>query len=172
MSKAILLTGFNNWGKSTQIFKLFGKKKFYKGGKYPIKGLKNQSVLFTVQPQSNDDLGSENFVRATAERINHAPAEVHDLFCAFCPTREIHNNSLDILNEKPFCDFDEIHLLLLKYKWDFHAELRIAEIQTYLSLNPKNNTFIIDADKSETSDKNRLLARNTQIVDHLNGLYK
>jgi GTP-binding protein EngB required for normal cell division len=31
MKMAILLTGFNNWGKSTHIYDLFGRKVFFKG---------------------------------------------------------------------------------------------------------------------------------------------
>ncbi|MHB1099485.1 MAG: hypothetical protein ACYCZR_08020, partial [Burkholderiales bacterium] len=91
--------------------------------------------------------------------------------CAFCPPREPGNDSQRILKAKPFSDFDEIHLLLLKHKWDFHAELRMTEIRSYLSPVPNINFFDVDADAHQTTDASRSQAREQQIVSYLKNLY-
>ncbi len=168
MKRAVLLTGFNNWGKTTHIYSMFGRSRFYFGSTYSIGGVNGQ---FTVESHSNDDFGEERFVEAVQERIAQAPSNQKDILCAFCPTRENNNDSRRILQAKPFSSFDEIHLLLLKYKWDFHAELRIQEIRNYLSQVQNVHFFVVDADARQTTDASRSQARENQIVSYLKRLY-
>ena len=78
-----------------------------------------------------------------------------------CPSREPHNDSLAILQSKPFSRFDEVHVVLLRYKWDLHAELRIGEIQNYLTL-PNVTIFPVLANPSQ---------RQSQIISYLKSLY-
>lgn len=168
MKRAILLTGFNNWGKTSHIYNLFGRSRFYMGATYDISGV---NASFTVESHSNDDFGEDRFVEAVEKRIDQSPSTARDIFCAFCPTREVHNDSRRILQGKPFSSFGEIHLLLLKYKWDFHAELRIQEIRSYLSPIQNVQFYVIDADAHQTSDSARCQARDQQIVSYLKLLY-
>lgn len=168
MKRAILLTGFNNWGKTTHIYSMFGRSRFYLGSTYSIPGVNGQ---FTVESRSNDDFGEDRFVKAIKDRIAHSPSGEKDIFCAFCPTRDDYNDSRRILRGKPFSGFDEIHLLLLKYKWDFHAELRIQEIRDYLSPVANVQFFVVDADAHQTTDVLRSKTREQQIVSYLMHLY-
>lgn len=168
MKKAILLTGFNNWGKSTHIYSLFKQRRFNKGYTYKIAGV---AASFTVESHSNDDWDEDGFIKAIEDRITKSPNGEKDIFCAFCPTRQENNDSKRILSHKPFTNFDEIHLLLLKYKWDFHAELRTEEIQAYLSKVKNVKFHVIDADAKYTSDEMRSQARDRQIVSYLQRIY-
>jgi hypothetical protein len=59
----------------------------------------------------------------------------------------------------------------LKYKWDFHAELRIQEIRDYLSPVANVQFFVVDADAGQTTDASRCQARESQIVSYLKRLY-
>jgi hypothetical protein len=138
------------------------------GCTYSIPGVNGQ---FTVESHSNDDFGEISFIEAVKNRIALSPPHEKDIFCAFCPTREDYNDSRRILQGQPFSDFDEIHLLLLKYKWDFHAELRIKEICDHLSLVANVQFFVVDADARQTTDVSRRQAREQQIVSHLKSLY-
>jgi hypothetical protein len=168
MKRAILLTGFNNWGKTTIIKELFGRGKFYMGWPYGISDVK---ASFTVESHSNDDTTEEGFVNSIAERLSRAPQEVSDLFCAFCPTRQTNNDSRRILENPVFTQFDEIHLILLKYKWDFHAELKIPEIHAHLSGIANVRFLTINADANQTTDVTRSDARIQQIVSYLQQIY-
>lgn len=168
MKRAILLTGFNNWGKTTHIYSMFGRTRFYMGGAYSIPGV---NASFTVESHSNDDVGEDRFIETVKNKISKAPPKVKDIFCAFCPTRELSNDSQRILNGKPFSSFDEIHILLLKFKWDFHAELRIKEIKAHLSSVPNVYFFTVDADAAHSADAQRCKAREAQIVSYLQSIY-
>lgn len=168
MKRAILITGFNNWGKTTHIYRMFNRSRFYTGYTYSIPGV---NAKFTVESHSNDDWGEDAFVKALQDRIDLSPLREKDIFCAFCPTRENFNDSKRILQGRPFSGFGEIHLLLLKYKWDFHAELRISEIQNYLSPVSNVKFFVVDADAKHSSDDSRCRAREQQIIDYLKRVY-
>ena len=168
MKRAILLTGFNNWGKTTHIYNMFGRTRFYKGSSYSIPGV---NASFTVESHSNDDVGEDRFIETVKDRISKAPQRARDVFCAFCPTREQSNDSRRILNGKPFSSFDEIHLLLLRHKWDFHAELRIKEIEAHLSSVPNVHFFTVDADTANSSDAQHCRARDAQIISYLQSVY-
>jgi hypothetical protein len=168
VKRAFLLTGFNNWGKTTQIYSLFAQRRFNKGYTYQISGV---NASFTVESHSNDDWDEKGFIHAIEDRIAKSPKGENDLFRAFCPTRQTKNNSKRILSGKPFSRFDEVHLLLLRYKWDFHAELRIKEIQSYLTKVPNVRVFTVDADAKHTADAARSEARDKQIISYLQSLY-
>ena len=168
MKRAFLLTGFNNWGKTTLIYEIFHRSRFYYGSAYEIPGINN---MFTVDSHSNDDVGEEGFIKAIKERLAASPTNGKDIFCTLCPTRDPHNNSLRILQGKPFSLFDEIHILLLKYKWDFHAELRIKDVQNYLSRVSNASFFVIDAGLNQITDTDRFQARNQQIINYLMQIY-
>lgn len=167
MKRAILLAGFNNWGKTTHTFGLFGQSRFYRGHVYNIAGV---NAAFTVEPRSNDDFGEQEFIQTVQDRINLSPDVGQNIFCTFCPTREPDNDSRRILLGAPFSSYNEIHLLLLKHKWDFHAELRIPEIKKYLSI-PNVKFLVVDADASRTTDAQRAHARKQQIRTYLQGVF-
>jgi len=167
MKRAFLLTGFNNWGKTTQIYKLFDRSKFYYGKTY---GIPNVKAEFIVESHSNDDFNESEFIDTIWEKYKQSP-KTKDLFCAFCPTRDKYNDSYKILTSRPFTKYDEIHLILLRYKWDFHAELRVKEIKKYLSPIGNTRFFIVDADSNHTKDDARSTARHDQIVRFLQSIY-
>lgn len=168
MKRAFLLTGFNNWGKTTQIYSLFAQRRFNKGHTHRIAGV---NASFTVESHSNDDFDENRFIRVIEDRLAKSPTGENDLFCAFCPTRQNNNDSKRILSGKPFSRFDEVHLLLLKHKWDFHAELRIKEIQSYLAAISNVQFFSIDADAGRNTDATRSDARDKQIITYLQRIY-
>ena len=168
--RAILITGFNNWGKSTHISMLFDGRKRFSDGPHSSSDTRIHSS-FTVESRSNDDVGQQQFIDRVQQRLTNAPSQITDLLCAFCPTREIANDSLQILQSTPFSVFDEIHVILLKYKWDWQAELRITEIQTYLQADKRVKFTIVDADAQHTTDLARLNARDDQIRTYLYGVY-
>ena len=65
--KAIFITGFNNWGKTTIIEKLFNQKRFYKTKTYAIKDL-NIKETFFVETHSNDDYLGERWIDLLTKR--------------------------------------------------------------------------------------------------------
>lgn len=159
--RAVLITGFNNWGKTTHIKRLFNRPRFYAQLYSTVHAaIRTQ---FLVEPRSNDDLGEKRFIDFVAKRCKNCPKKNADLLAAFCPSRESTNDSLRILQSPPFRRYDEIHLFLLRYKWDWHAELRLAEVQSYLSANPRVTFDVVDADSRHTTDPARLAARDAQI---------
>jgi len=83
MRRAILLSGFNNWGKSTHIRNIFHHKRFRLGNEYQIQ---NINASFIVECRSNDDLSEKPYIDAVNKRINNASNSSADVFCAFCPT--------------------------------------------------------------------------------------
>jgi hypothetical protein len=168
--RAILITGFNNWGKSTHIQMLFnGQTKFFDKLYKPYD--KSINVSFTVESHSNDDVGEQPFIDLIQKRLKNSPTQTADLLCAFCPTRESKNDSGKILLNPAFSVFSEIHLLLLKYKWDWHAELRIEKIWAYLQSDSRVRFTTIDADKHCARDSERCNARDAQIRSYLRELY-
>jgi len=167
MGNAILITGFNNWGKSTLIRSLFNRHRFDFGTLHRIQ---NVNTDFVVEPMSNDDLSENNFLARLTQRMTQAPGNDNNLLCAFCPTRERNNDSLRILSDNVFSHFDEIYLFLLQYKWDYHAELIVTEIQSYY--NTANIDFrVINADQPNQDDQQRLIVKTQQVVDELRKIF-
>jgi hypothetical protein len=109
-------------------------------------------------------------VETIRRRYQEANQEL-DLIAAFCPSQEENNDSLRILRSAPFQIFEKIHIFLLQYKWDWHAELRLSDVQSYLSADPRVSFHVIDADTLHTTDPTRLAARNAQIGTELGKLF-
>lgn len=129
MRRAFLFVGFNNWGKTTLVFDLFRKQRFQFGYGYRLHPDVGQ--CFTVESHSNDDTGEQRYIDLIDKRVQAAPANAQDLVSVLCPSREPPNEACRILASSAFAAFDEIHLLLLRYKWDLHAELRLADVPAY-----------------------------------------
>jgi hypothetical protein len=156
MRRAILIVGFNNWGKTTRIVNLFRRNHFRYRTAYRINGIDTD---FTVETRSNDDLNQKKYMQTIWNRLNK---NRFDFFGALCPTRrEIHrgkqiNDSRKIL--KQLCKkFDEVYLFYLRFKWDNHAELRIKEIKHYL--RNINNLYHV------------VISRKSQVIGRLKSIY-
>lgn len=171
MRKAVLIAGFNNWGKSTIIFNLFDRRsRFLYGYTYPISGV-HFNTLFTVQSQSNDDLWGENFVRRITERINASPDAGENLLSAICPTLDETNNVGQILSEPPFSTYDALYLFLIEYKWEHHAKLLTQPIRNAVAHLPNVHIVVINADQHLTVDHERQAAKMHQIRNELNAIF-
>ena len=138
MAKVFLITGFNNWGKTTIIKKLFQRQRFYRNTTYSSSSLVDSSGKtpnFCVQPHSNDDIGAKNYIDNTKHRRQVKPAYI---LSAFCPTRELsndpklNNDSREIINE--LFKNDDVYIIALEYKWCGHAKLELKKINNYLNL--------------------------------------
>lgn len=124
MTKVFLITGFNNWGKTTLLGDVFGTKVFRKGVAETFANLP-----FLVIPQSNDDLGKRGYEREYRERYQlytSALGAPKYVAAAFCPTKEPRNNSITILHS--LFSGMQIEMLLLEYKWCDQAKLLTSEI--------------------------------------------
>ena len=89
MAKVFLITGFNNWGKTTIIKKLFQRQRFYRKTTYSSSSLVDSSGKkpnFCVQPHSNDDIGAKNYINNTNHR---KPIKTSIYKTAFCPTKNL-----------------------------------------------------------------------------------
>lgn len=127
MRKVFLVTGFNNWGKTTLLKDLFGVRAFRKGRSYPY-----ANCPFLVLPNSNDDLGRLGYERHYRDRLQEfqkAQGKVHYIASAFCPTKEPSNDSLAIL--RTLYSADQVEIVLLEYKWCGHAKLLVPEITPF-----------------------------------------
>jgi hypothetical protein len=164
MRRAFLIVGFNNWGKTTLVYDLFSKQRFLVGYGYRLQP--DVGRCFTVESHSNDDTGEQRYIDLIEKRVRAAPASAQDLISVLCPSREPSNDACRILGSPAFQPFDEIHLLLLRYKWDLHAELRIGDIQAYFSAcgNRRLRLHVVDEGVSG-SDQERGQRRRTQAHD-------
>ena len=131
MRKVFLLTGFNNWGKSWLIKGLFGRQVFYKNSLYQIRDHRKPNPFaeydFFVLQASNDDLGEQGYVDEFNERLmilGDVEKRPDYIVSAFCPTREIWNDSKKIISTLYLND--EIIMIPIEYKWCDHAKLLIA----------------------------------------------
>jgi len=167
MGKAILITGFHSWGKTTLIYELFQQRRFNLDFTYPIA---NVNAQFVVESHSNDDDTEDNYVARLQERMRRAPGRNNDLLCALCPTRERNNDSNRILQHHLFEQFDDIYLFVLKFKWDHHAKLTMPTLQTYFK-NSRVNIVVIDADTNVEGDQERLAARHQQTLHELSNIF-
>lgn len=131
MRKVFLLTGFNNWGKTTLINNLFGKWRFVTHKPHSYAGRD-----FCVIPQSNDDLGEVGYINAYSHRIKELKkhwGNPSHIFSAFCPTREKDNNASRIISS--IYSDDQVYLIPIVYKWCGQAKLLVPEIASHLSVN-------------------------------------
>lgn len=136
MRKVFLITGFNNWGKTSLLSALFRTKAFRL--RIP-QSFGNCS--FFVMPQSNDDLGKKRYEHAFNERLRqfeNTNGKAKYIASAFCPTKEPRNDSIDILHT--LFKRDQIEMLLLEYKWCGHAKLLIPEVTGFYA-SESNVTF-------------------------------
>ncbi|MED5598217.1 hypothetical protein [Janthinobacterium sp. P210006] len=136
MRKVFLVTGFNNWGKTTLLSNLFETKTFHK--KIPQCYGKHQ---FLVMPQSNDDLHQDRYEKEFLDRLQKFEkinGKAKYIASAFCPTKEPNNNSIEILHN--LFKGDKIEMLLLESKWCGNAKLIIPEI-TRLYSGERNVTI-------------------------------
>lgn len=129
MRKVFLITGFNNWGKTTLLSSLFGTKAFRKQVPQYF-----GSCPFLVMPQSNDDLGKQGYEDAFNERLQKfekANGKAKYIASAFCPTKEPSNDSINILHT--LFKNDQIEMLLIEHKWCEHAKLLVPKIKSFYS---------------------------------------
>lgn len=153
MRKIFLLTGFNNWGKSSLIYALFNKKRFLTDRLHHY--AEADSVDFCVQPYSNDDLGRVGYEKDMEKRLQKLQEngkEPNHIFAAFCPTKERKNDSTAIINK--LYHKDQVHVIAIKYKWCVHAELIILEIKGYYA-ELKNVTIHVLNEKTRDINKKR-----------------
>ena len=141
---AFLMVGFNNWGKTTLIYDLFPHTRFYMGVGYSLR--EDVGRLFTVESASNDDIQGAAYTKKIGERMSKANSNAQDFVGVLCASREPNNNACDLLNDPVFMQFDEIHLFLMRHKWDLHAELRIPEVRAFFeaSNNQRLKIHVID----------------------------
>ena len=145
MRTIILVTGFNNWGKTTIINNLFGKKRFMKHKLHNYSG-----TNFCVIPQSNDDLGKQGYEDEYHNKIkilsNHGIKPKY-IISAFCPTKEPVNDSEQIISN--LYSKDKVYILALINKWCGHAKLIEKNIKNhYKNLN---NVTVVAINKSGNS---------------------
>jgi hypothetical protein len=151
MRKVFLITGFNNWGKTTLLYDLFGVKAFRKRSVQHFAG-----YPFLVLPNSNDDLGEQGYIDAFNDRLTtfqSANGAAHYIASAFCPTRENWNDSDRILRTL-YCG-DTIHMLLLEHKWCGHAKLQVGPIQNFYA-NQRNLTVHVIGAGSQSGRLNEV----------------
>jgi len=125
MRKVFLVTGFNNWGKTTLLYDLFNVKAFRRGVAYSYAG-----CSFFVLPKSNDDLGKRGYEREYRDCLKDFVSVNGDPACVasvFCPTRESRNKSIEIIRN--IYAEDQIEMLLLEYKWCGQGKLLATEIE-------------------------------------------
>ncbi len=151
----ILICGFNNWGKTTIISRLFNKSRFSKSIDHKI-----GNQYYTVIPQSNDDLGEKGFIKEVNDRINLSPSGGINIFAAFCPTKELNNDSFRII-QNTFSSY-QLHIVYIQHKWDCHSMLDIGNIMNYYStLTIQNNIQI------NTSNNNQKIININQQLTNL-----
>ncbi len=95
MRKVILLTGFNNWGKTTLIQAIFNRTRFHQNQVYRFAGHD-----FCVQPLSNDDIGKKRYEDSMKYRLRELSKKgikTTHIISAFCPTKDNKNDSASII---------------------------------------------------------------------------
>ncbi len=163
--KAIFITGFNNWGKTTIIEKLFnGRKRYYRKKTYAISDL-NITDDFFVETHSNDDFWGKSWIDLLNFRTEFKK-ESH-LLTALCPTMHPSNNFLELLSNNFFDDFNKLYIFLIKNKWEHHAMLNIKNVLKSAENFPKIEFVIIDADENILLPNERLTKNIEQIKNEI-----
>lgn len=171
MKQAVLITGFNNWGKSEIIFSLFnGRRKYYQGEIYPLSEV-NFNTEFTVESHSNDDWWGENWLEHVQERIDNSPDNGRNLFTALCPTLHESNNFIELLSNPLFNRYDKLHIFLIEYKYEHHAKLMVDNIISAGQQIPNANFVVINADQYHVNDDDRKNAKLQQIRQELENIF-
>jgi hypothetical protein len=170
MRKIFLVTGFNNWGKTRIIKDVFIKGSFRQDRLHNFPGA---ACDFMVMPYSNDDLHLRGYCEQYYKQIGklkESNLTPRYIISAFCPTKEkeartkggpLNSDSTDIIRE--LYGEDEVHMLLLQYKWCDHAELRPQDISSFYESIPRVTVTTI-ASKTYLS---RLPALSAAIIAHL-----
>ncbi|HXA02362.1 MAG TPA: hypothetical protein VNW99_10265 [Cytophagaceae bacterium] len=170
MRKAIFITGFNNWGKTTIINELFNRNRYDYGWPYRIKGV-DFNTEFTVEAHSNYDYPGQGWMDQIMRRIDRSLDNGQNLFTALYPTLDNGNNFTNLLQLSPFSTYDRLYIFLIENKWEHHAKLKINNI-IQASQDIPNATFItINADQNLISDQDRRNAKINQIRNELNNIF-
>lgn len=175
MKKAILITGFNNWGKTSAINhgNLFNRQNYYWGWTYRIAGVNAQ---FIVENHSNDDYQGQGWIRRLEQRVQYVidnPKNPHknwNLFTAVCPSEETNNNFISLL-QQPFFDNYEKHFFLLENKWEHNAHLNIKNIQKKLTAIRRTTTYIVNQDTILMTPVQRLITQTAYIKSQLQTIF-
>lgn len=170
MRKVFLVTGFNNWGKTRILSNAFGVGAFRHDRLYPFQ---SSGCDFLVLPKSNDDLGLRGYCEDYYDRI----AKIKEqgirpkyIASAFCPTKEPVRRtkrgpktftSVDIIRE--LYGKDEVHMLLIEYKWCGHARLCPQEIAAFYSTESNVTVHAIGA----SNYPSRLASLSSTVTAHL-----
>ena len=171
MRRAVFITGFNNWGKSTIIRDLFnGRKRFRYDELYAMSGV-NFATEFTVQSQSNDDLWGQAWADKVIFRNGLSPDNGANLLSALCPAVEKTNNFINLLSNPPFNSYDKLYIFLIEYKWEHHAKLIIDNIISAGQHIPNIDFIVINADQNLINDDERYNAKIVQIQQELESIF-
>ena len=155
MRTVFLLTGFNNWGKTTLINDLFVKGRFMKDRLH-----RYANHDFCVIPQSNDDLGEEGYIYAHDERVALLKKQgiaASNIFSAFCPTKEPNNYSPRIITK--LYSNDKVYIIPIEYKWCGNAKLRLKEISSFYSNQANVTIKPITSNGSQKTELNNLISQ-------------
>lgn len=175
MKKAILITGFNNWGKTFVINhgNLFNREKYYWGWTYQITGVNSQ---FIVENHSNDDYEGRGWINRLQERVDYVinnPKNPHhewNLFTALCPSEESHNNFISLLQSSFFDDYEK-HFFLLQNKWEHNAHLNVKNIQQKLNAIRNTTAYVVNHDTISMTPAQRLTAQTLFIKNQLQTIF-
>jgi hypothetical protein len=167
MKQAILITGFQNWGKTTIINhqNLFNRTGYGWGKLFDIAGV---NAKFVVENHSNDDYLGSRWLDRLNQRIDHVIEDRRNdevnwnLFTAMCPSIEIDNNFVALLNNPFFANYEK-HIFFIKYKWEPHAELILKNIIPLLAHIPSCHHYIIDQDALIVNVNDRTIAKTVEI---------
>lgn len=168
MQKAVFITGFNNWGKTRIIETLFNRRRFFHGWHYGIPGI---NARFTVESHSNDDYWGWEWSKMVTKRLNNETEPDLNLFTALCPTMHDNNRFTDLLLQPPFDRYQELHVLLVEYKFEHHAKLIIDHILAAGAVVPNIHFTVINADATLTIDADRFDAKMAQIRQALRTIF-
>lgn len=166
--KAIFIAGFENWGKTSVICQLFDRQNFLFGWHYAIDDI---DARFTVDSHSNDDLGGERWLELITRRIKQeTEADLH-LISAICPTVHVSNDFCKLLSQSPFGVYQELHILLLEFKFDHHARLMVDNIIQTGGAIPNVHFHVINADAPFTDIVEKSNARLVQILNVIGEIF-
>jgi len=161
--KAIFITGFNNWGKSTIIENLFNRRYYYYNRTYPLHEVEIE-IEFTVETHSNDDYIGERWLELIENRINNSPNNGQHLFTALCPSMERDNNFVNLLNSQLLREYKK-YIFLIEYKWDLHPKLITKNI-IRLNDDIDNAQFFVINSRMMPGKINQLISQfNNNFVD-------
>lgn len=192
MAKAIFITGFSNWGKTSIIYELC--RGFINSQIAEVYNLDNiiTKNQFIIEAESNDDATGINWInkRIIPKLIRNENSKLH-LLTALCPAivggddnitmtrpKQKENNFVDLLNHQCFDRFDESHIILLKNRWDYHAQLIPENIINYTKtkiINKPTKFHIIDNDTQFSPDNyesghNNRLVQVRETISKIKGL--